>query len=126
MIRLDGRDARPIYEQVTDGLRQLVIRGGLAPGDKLPSVRVLAASLAINPNTIAKAYEALEAEGYLYTEPGRGTFAAAGPGPGEARRCALFRVFDTAAGELLFLGETVADLAARLEKTDKTREELEP
>ena len=52
MIRLDYRDARPIYEQVKDGLRRLMVTGVLAPGEKLPSVRSLAMDLAINPNTI--------------------------------------------------------------------------
>ena len=63
MIRLDYRDARPIYEQVRDGLRSLMVTGVLAAGEKLPSVRSLATELAINPNTIQRAYAELEAEG---------------------------------------------------------------
>lgn len=59
-----------------DGLRRLVVSGAISPGDKLPSVRQLAASLAINPNTIQRAYEALEQEGYVYSVPGKGSFAA--------------------------------------------------
>ena len=50
MIRLDYRDARPIYEQVRDGLRSMMVTGVLAAGDKLPSVRSLATELAINPS----------------------------------------------------------------------------
>ena len=65
MIQLNYRDARPIYEQVRDGLRHLVVTGALQAGDKLPSVRALVSSLAINPNTIQRAYESLEQEGYL-------------------------------------------------------------
>ena len=57
MIHVDYRDARPIYEQIQDGLRRLMVAGALRPGDRLPSVRTLAASLAINPNTIQRAYE---------------------------------------------------------------------
>lgn len=76
MIQLNYRDARPIYEQVRDGLRHLVVTGALQAGDKLPSVRALASSLAINPNTIQRAYESLEQEGYLYTVAGKGSFAA--------------------------------------------------
>ena len=75
MIQLNYRDARPIYEQVKDGLRHLVVTGALQAGDKLPSVRALASSLAINPNTIQRAYESLEQEGYLYTVAGKGSFA---------------------------------------------------
>ncbi len=78
MIRLDYRDARPIYEQVRDGLRSLMVTGVLAPGEKLPSVRSLATELAINPNTIQRAYAQLETEGYVYTVSGRGTFVSEG------------------------------------------------
>ena len=78
MIRLDYRDARPIYEQVKDGLRRLMVTGMLAPGEKLPSVRSLAMDLAINPNTIQRAYAQLEMEGYVYSVAGRGTFVAEG------------------------------------------------
>ena len=62
MLHLDYRDARPIYEQVKDGLRRLVVTGAIQEGEKLPSVRTLASSLAINPNTIQRAYESLEEE----------------------------------------------------------------
>ena len=62
MLNLDYRDARPIYEQVRDGLRRLMVTGVIREGEKLPSVRALASSLAINPNTIQRAYESLEAE----------------------------------------------------------------
>ena len=76
MIHLNRRDSRPIYEQIMDNLRRLIISGGMAPGDRLPSVRELAAQLAINPNTIQRAYRELESQGYLVTLPGKGTFAA--------------------------------------------------
>ena len=76
MIRLDYRDARPIYEQVKDGLRRLMLSGVLQPGDQLPSVRKLATELAINPNTIQRAYAQLEAEGFVYSVAGRGSFVA--------------------------------------------------
>ena len=67
MIQLNFRDAKPIYEQIKEEIRHLIVTGGLAPEDKLPSVRELAANLAINPNTIARAYQELEQEGYLST-----------------------------------------------------------
>ena len=69
MIHLNSRDSRPIYEQIMDNLRRLIISGGMAPGDRLPSVRELAAQLAINPNTIQRAYRELESQGYLVTLP---------------------------------------------------------
>ena len=67
MLHLDYRDARPIYEQIKDGLRKLMVNGVLQEGEKLPSVRTLASSLAINPNTIQRAYRELESEGYICT-----------------------------------------------------------
>ena len=75
MLDLDFRDARPIYEQVRDGLRRLMVTGVIREGEKLPSVRALASSLAINPNTIQRAYEALEAEGYTVPADGEVDFS---------------------------------------------------
>ena len=89
MLNLDYRDARPIYEQVKEGLRRLMVSGAIREGEKLPSVRSMASSLAINPNTIQRAYEALEAEGYLYSVPGKGSFAAPHTGVDQRRREAL-------------------------------------
>ena len=74
MIQLNYRDAKPIYEQIKDGMRHLVISNALTADEKLPSVRELAATLAINPNTIQRAYRDLEKEGYVYTISGKGTF----------------------------------------------------
>ena len=122
MISLNYRDARPIYEQVRDGLRHLVVTGAIAEGEKLPSVRALAASLAINPNTIQRAYTALEEEGYLSTEPGKGAFARRGDGE-NPRRVELLRRFDDAARELVFLGMTPEELAARVSRAEEPRRE---
>uniref|UniRef100_UPI003FF0CFFC GntR family transcriptional regulator n=1 Tax=Dysosmobacter welbionis TaxID=2093857 RepID=UPI003FF0CFFC len=75
MISLNYRDSRPIYEQIRDGLRKLIVTGALSADEKLPSVRALAAQLAINPNTIQRAYNELEGEGYIYSVPGKGSVA---------------------------------------------------
>lgn len=114
MISLNYRDARPIYEQVKDGLRHLVVTGAIQTGDRLPSVRALASSLAINPNTIQRAYESLESEGYVYSIPVKGSFAAPNTGVDESRRQSLLRTFDQTAAELLFLGMEGAALWARI------------
>ena len=121
MIRLNYRDARPIYEQVKDGLRHLVVTGALQAGDKLPSVRALASSLAINPNTIQRAYEALEREGYLYTVAGKGSFAAPQADVKLQRRERLLERFDESAAELFFLGMTAAELGDRLRAAEAGR-----
>ena len=101
MLNLDYRDARPIYEQVRDGLRRLMVTGVIREGEKLPSVRALASSLAINPNTIQRAYESLEAEGYVCSVPGKGSFAAPHTGVDQGRRDSLLGRFDTVTAELL-------------------------
>lgn len=80
MIVLDYRDSRPLYQQVKDSLRRMMLTELLEPDEKLPSVRSLATQLAINPNTIQRAYAELEAEGYIYSVAGRGSFVSAGDG----------------------------------------------
>ena len=114
MLNLDYRGARPIYEQVKDGLRRLMVTGVIQEGEKLPSVRTMASSLAINPNTIQRAYEALEAEGYLCSVPGKGSFAAPHTGVDQGRKKELLQVFDQTAAELLFLGMDGEALWARI------------
>ena len=123
MIQLNYRDSRPIYEQVRDALRRLVVSGALAPGDKLPSVRQLAASLAINPNTIQRAYEALEQEGYVYSVPGKGSFAADRREMDGRRKEELLRQLDAIAEELRFFGVTAEDIARRYGQAGEVRTE---
>ena len=114
MLNLDYRDARPIYEQVRDNLRRLMVSGAIQEGEKLPSVRSLASNLAINPNTIQRAYESLEAEGYVYSIPGKGSFAAPRTVVDEERRDRLLGQFDSLTAELLYLGVTRDRLIARI------------
>ena len=114
MLNLDYRDARPIYEQVRDNLRRLMVSGAIQEGEKLPSVRSLASNLAINPNTIQRAYESLETEGYVYSIPGKGSFAAPRTGVDEERRDRLLGQFDSLTAELLYLGVTRDRLIARI------------
>ena len=74
MISLNYRDSRPIYEQIRDGLRKLIVTGALSAYEQLPSVRALAAQLAINPNTIQRAYMELEQQGLICPVKGKGSF----------------------------------------------------
>ena len=100
MISLNYRDSRPIYEQIKDGLRKLIVTGALGTGEKLPSVRALATQLSINPNTIQRAYNELESEGYIYSVPGKGSFAAGNDGADESRRRELMEKLRELAAEL--------------------------
>ena len=78
MISIDYKDRKPIYEQLVDNIKDLVLKGVLACDEQLPSVRQLANDLAINPNTIQKAYTELERQGVTYSLKGRGCFIASG------------------------------------------------
>ena len=113
MISINYRDGRPIYEQVRDGFRQLIITGVLPMGSKMPSVREVAASLAINPNTIQRAYRELEAEGYIASMPGKGSFVAERGEADTVRRTELLGRFRTLLPELRQVGaekETLVNL----------------
>jgi GntR family transcriptional regulator len=75
-IRIDNASGRPVYQQIVDQIKRDIALGRLIKDEKLPTVRQLAAQLAINPNTIAKAYRQLEREGIIVTRPGAGAFVA--------------------------------------------------
>ena len=76
MIQLDLSDHRPLYEQIKDKIKLLIINGVLHTDEKIPSVRELAQQLTINPNTIQRAYRDLESEGYIYSIRAKGSFVA--------------------------------------------------
>lgn len=103
LIRINYRDSRPIYEQVMDSFRNQIISGEMKKDDKLPSVRELSAELAINPNTISRAYRELEHEGYIYTAQGKGCFVAEVPGA-DSRIKELKEKLKQLISELKFLG----------------------
>lgn len=73
-LRVDHRAPLPVYCQLVEGVKELVYRGELAEGARLPTVRALAGALDINPNTVARAYQELEREGLVNSRVGRGTF----------------------------------------------------
>ena len=110
MISLNYRDSRPIYEQIRDELRKLIVTGAIGVDDKLPSVRALATELAINPNTIQRAYNELETEGYLYSVPGKGSFACRPQSADQARRETLLEEHKGLLSELRCLGMTQTEL----------------
>ena len=116
MIQIDFRDSRPIYEQIKEGMRRLITTGAIRPDEKIPSVRELASTLAINPNTIQRAYRELEQEGYLYKVTGRGTFAAEIDPKESVRYRELLGQFDETVRELCFLGVAEEELMAHLKR----------
>ncbi len=76
MFQLDLKSRKPIYEQIIEKFKQLIIKDILKPDEQIPSVRELSKQLTINPNTIQKAYRELERQGYIYTLRGRGNFVS--------------------------------------------------
>lgn len=80
MIGIDLQNRKPIYEQIVERFQTLIVSGVLEPDSQMPSVRSLAMELSINPNTIQKAYSALEQEGYIYPVKGRGNFVSGNKG----------------------------------------------
>ena len=114
MISINFRDPRPIYEQVKDGLRRLIVSGTVDCEYRLPSVREMAQELAINPSTIQRAYRELEAEGYICSVPGKGSFVCPRDEADSARRRELLGKFDELVTELGFIGVEKSALIARL------------
>ena len=119
MIQLNYRDSKPIYEQIKDGLRKLVISNSLSADEKLPSVRELAAKLAINPNTIQRAYRELEAAGYLISVPGKGSFAAESSPLQAQKKQELLAQIRSLAREAIVLGATRDELLAQLDAKEE-------
>ena len=111
MLTLNYRDSRPIYEQIKDGLRRMIVTGAMAQDEKLPSVRAMATQLSINPNTIQRAYNELEQEGYIYSVAGKGSFVSGTADADAARRESLKEDLRKLLGELRCLGMTREDAA---------------
>ena len=119
MIQVNYRDVRPIYEQIIEGIQKLIITDALLPDEKLPSVRELASKLAINPNTISRAYRELEREGYVYSVCVRGTFVADNRTLKTEHVRALLQDFDETAAELMDLSVEKEALQKRLDRIEK-------
>ncbi len=117
MVHLDYRDARPIYAQLVDGFREQILAGVLQEGDKLPSVRELAGQLAINPNTIQRAYRELELSGWVASVAGKGSFVCPVPDAGETK--ALLQGLEKTVKALQARGMGVQDIIRYLEEGGK-------
>ena len=109
-MQLNYRDSKPIYEQIKEGIRRMIVMNVIKQDEKLPSVRVLACKYAINPNTIAKAYKELEEEGYLYAKTARQSLTRN-----------LKILFDQVVTELFVLETPVEELRTRM---DDAKEQL--
>jgi GntR family transcriptional regulator len=101
MIRVNTASFTPFYEQIKQQVKAQIGLGALRPGDPLPSIRELASSLLLNPNTVARAYRELEKEGLITTHKGKGCFVAAGASKlaREGRLDGLSRMLDEVVDE---------------------------
>ena len=118
MIILDYSDRRPIYEQVIAKLEELILRGVLEENAPLPSVRQLAMDLAINPNTVQRAYFTLEKEGWIYSVKGRGSFVASGDKARSGRRAEVMEKLAGLCQEAHLAGVTGEELIEAIRKCD--------
>ena len=126
MFELDLRSRAPMYEQLVEKIKEMIINNVLKPDQQLPAVRVLASELTINPNTIQKAYRELEHRGYIYSVPGKGSFVKpAVPGNNTARLRILENGLAKIISEMLYLGvppqEIITRLKKRLSKKEKSK-----
>jgi GntR family transcriptional regulator len=97
----------------------MLLTGAIGPGEKLPSVRELAGQLAINPNTIQRAYRELEKEGYIDTVAGKGAFASTAGDAGKQRQQDLLVRLEQTVQELLLVGMTRDDIAEAVRQGGK-------
>ncbi len=106
MISLDYKDGRTIHEQIEARFRELIVNGILQPDEQMPSVRELSVSLTVNPNTVQRAYKKLEAEGFIYSVKGKGSFVSAvGDVKNTERINEIYNTLTDAVKELMYLGE---------------------
>ncbi|MGN0484540.1 MAG: GntR family transcriptional regulator [Lachnospiraceae bacterium] len=116
MIRVQYQNTKPIYEQIKDSIRLLIRTGMIREKEKLPSVRDLAESLSLHPNTISRAYQELEEEGYLHKRTGSGTFCAARSEILEHQKKEQMLKFDETVQALLSLSLDAATLKRRIDE----------
>lgn len=114
MRTIDFRDSRPLYEQIISQVQQEIISGILVEGDQLPSIREMASSLSINPNTIQRAYRELESSGWIISVPGKGSFVCEHENPNKGKKAELLTTFDESATALMGIGVSPMELVARL------------
>lgn len=106
MITLDYKNDKPLHEQITQGIKDLIICGVLAPGDQLPSVRELSVNLTVNPNTVQRAYKTLETEDVIYSIRGKGNFVAESHEADNRTLDKLYLSLGDIIRELAFYGES--------------------
>lgn len=121
-LTIDAKSPLPVYQQVIQAIKLDILSGGLSDGDQLPSIRDLAKLLRLNPNTVAKAYYALEAEGFSENRSGSGSRVKVPPGKQDSLRKAMLeselKNFLEKAVSLGFSLEDIKQLLERIKKNE--------
>ena len=115
MILIDHKDRRPIYEQIIERFEHLILCGALEADTPMPSVRSLAMELSLNPNTIQRAYQELEREGYIYTIKGKGSFVSESAQSADKKRQEIKKQMDATVGQALLAGISPDELKMMLD-----------
>ena len=120
MLQLDFRSRVPIYEQLIEKIKELIVHSALKDDEQLPSVRELAQELTVNPNTIQKAFRELERQGYIYSIQGKGNFVMpANRTIATRQKEELLAKLEKIISELIYLGISKEDIAKAIEKCTK-------
>lgn len=117
MFQIDFASRIPIYEQLVTNIIRLASAGVIKSGDKLPPVRTLASQLGVNPNTVAKAYRVLEADGYIFSTVGRGSFLTDKLSESSAHKLLALDEFKKAAQKANLFGLSKNELTDIINKT---------
>ncbi|MDE6404607.1 MAG: GntR family transcriptional regulator [Lachnospiraceae bacterium] len=118
MMLIDYKDTRPIYEQIAERFKTLILKGVMQPDEQMPSVRGLAMEQSINPNTIQKAYAELERQGFIYTVKGRGSFVSGDGTLVERRKKEYLEQILKLVREVLEIGMTKMEIVLEIENLE--------
>lgn len=124
MTFIDYQDSRPIYEQIAEKYKLLILKGVMEPGERMPSVRQLAVQISANPNTVQRAYAELEREGFIYTVKGRGNFVSGDASLRDRKKEELAKKLDSVLKEAEDSGLDAAELLKEAETRWKKEGEL--
>lgn len=120
MLQLDFRSRVPVYEQLIEKVKELIVHKVLIEDEQLPSVRELALELTVNPNTIQKAYRELERQGYIYSIQGKGSFVKPiDKIESNRQKAELLKQLKKVTAELLYLGASMEEIHKVVDSTQK-------
>lgn len=116
-IKINSESARPVYEQIKQGIQIAILSEELETEDKLPPIRVLAKKLMVNPNTIVKVYYQLDVEGFIYSKPGLGYFVKCDREKKKKTKIDIFKeITDDYVASVSKLGFSIEDMKTEIEK----------